>query len=50
MPAIGGFVRPSTSLKQFLEQYDNASKSRAKKEVKSEFDYLNSNVQLNEDR
>jgi len=27
MPPFGGFVSPPTSLKQFIEHYDNALKS-----------------------
>ncbi|XP_039119453.1 protein FAR-RED ELONGATED HYPOCOTYL 3-like isoform X3 [Dioscorea cayenensis subsp. rotundata] len=38
-----GYVSPTTSLKQFVEQYDNALKSKIEKENKADFSSFNSN-------
>ncbi|XP_050216197.1 protein FAR1-RELATED SEQUENCE 6-like [Mercurialis annua] len=39
-----GYVGPTTSLKQFVEQYDHALKSKIEKEHKADFASLNSNI------
>ncbi|KAJ0972994.1 hypothetical protein J5N97_020953 [Dioscorea zingiberensis] len=41
-----GYVGPTTSLKQFVEQYDNALKSKIEKENKADFASFNSNFPL----
>ncbi|KAH7685558.1 FHY3/FAR1 family protein [Dioscorea alata] len=41
-----GYVGPTTSLKQFVEQYDNALKSKIEKENKADFASFNSNFSL----
>ncbi|PWA80627.1 hypothetical protein CTI12_AA195090 [Artemisia annua] len=41
-----GYVNSKTSLRQFVEQYDNALKSKMEKENKADFDSLNSSYKL----
>ncbi|KAJ0962993.1 hypothetical protein J5N97_028115 [Dioscorea zingiberensis] len=41
-----GYVGPTTSLKQFVEQYDNALKSKIEKENKSDFASFNSSFPI----
>ncbi|PWA47593.1 Protein FAR1-RELATED SEQUENCE 6 [Artemisia annua] len=41
-----GYVNSKTSLRQFVEQYDNALKSKMEKENKANFDSLNSSYKL----
>ncbi|XP_039123339.1 protein FAR1-RELATED SEQUENCE 6-like [Dioscorea cayenensis subsp. rotundata] len=41
-----GYVGPTTSLKQFVEQYDNALKSKIKKEAKADFASFNSSFPM----
>ncbi|XP_057439848.1 protein FAR-RED IMPAIRED RESPONSE 1-like [Lotus japonicus] len=41
-----GYVNSKTSLGQFVQQYDNALKSKMEKENKADFDFLNSSYQL----
>ncbi|XP_039137329.1 protein FAR1-RELATED SEQUENCE 6-like [Dioscorea cayenensis subsp. rotundata] len=41
-----GYVGPTTSLKQFVEQYDNALKSKIEKENKADFATFNSSFQV----
>ncbi|WOL00563.1 protein FAR1-RELATED SEQUENCE 6 [Canna indica] len=40
------YVNSKTSLRQFVEQYDNALRSKVEKENKADFDSLNSSYQL----
>ncbi|KAH7672201.1 FHY3/FAR1 family protein [Dioscorea alata] len=41
-----GYVGPTTSLKQFVEQYDNALKSKIEKENKADFATFNSSFPM----
>ncbi|GJX29170.1 zinc finger, CCHC-type containing protein [Tanacetum coccineum] len=41
-----GYVNSKTSLRQFVEQYDNALKSKMEKENKVDFDSLNSSYKM----
>ncbi|XP_052198814.1 protein FAR1-RELATED SEQUENCE 6-like isoform X2 [Diospyros lotus] len=41
-----GYVGPKTSLKQFVEQYDNALKSKVEKETKADFASFHSSIPL----
>ncbi|GJU53728.1 FAR-RED impaired response 1-like protein isoform X1 [Tanacetum coccineum] len=41
-----GYVNSKTSLRQFVEQYDNALKNKIEKENKADFDSLNSSYKL----
>ena len=40
------YVNSKTSLRQFVEQYDNALKSKIEKETKPDFESLNSSYKL----
>ncbi|PWA53153.1 Protein FAR1-RELATED SEQUENCE 6 [Artemisia annua] len=41
-----GYVNSKTSLRQFVEQYDNALKSKIEKETKADFESLNSSYMM----